>query len=336
MSAVYPATDPFRTALQIPAFERQFGYRHAFLAAGSCFAACITQRLTQNKLNLLPLPAGTVYNPLSLFELLTPCGPSEGVFSPRFFTESEGTHYSYAHSSKIWGASPAELKNALRHLHGATQQSVSQADVWLLTLGTAYVWEPADGGPPVANCHKQPASGFRKRMLSVNGITDAFAAMYQALPEKQRTIILTVSPVRHTRDTLPLNAVSKAVLRLACHTLQENYPSVQYFPASELLLDDLRDYRFYAPDLIHPSTQAEDYIWQKFTETCLTPETRSLMTQWNKLQAKLQHRPANPRSENHRRLLIQTLTDLQAMPAFLNLTPETEELRQRLSLFESV
>ena len=147
----------------------------------------------------------------------------------------------------------------------------------MLTLGTAWVYER--GGEVVANCHRQPAAQFTRRRLTVEEVTEALAAAIEG-PLAGREIILTVSPVRHLGDGLAGNAASKATLRLSAEQLTERYACVSYFPAYEILTDDLRDYRFYADDLVHPSPQAVAYIWEKFSTAALTPR----------------HRPCCPRS----------------------------------------
>ncbi|MES2389905.1 MAG: GSCFA domain-containing protein [Bacteroidota bacterium] len=322
----------FRTELKPGPAVLQFGYENTFLAAGSCFAQCMRNRLLDNRLPVHKFDPGTVFNPISLFEALSGndfplkapiTGTAVGKPNTGLFAERDGKWFSYRHSSKFFGNTQAELIEKLSRL----KPNVPAADVWLLTLGTAYVYELAETGEPVANCHKMPGGLFRKRMLSPGETEQAFENMITSLPQVPAAIILTVSPVRHTRDTLELNSVSKAVLRLAAHNICSKFEGVHYFPAFELLNDDLRDYRFYADDLIHPSAQAEEYIWQKFAETWLSAEARETSDKWQLVKRNLAHRSSEPGSDAHRAFLERTIAQLKALPKAIDVADIIAGLR---------
>ena len=167
----------------------------------------------------------------------------------------------------------------------------------------------------MANCHKMPQANFEKFLLTQKRIIESFEHFYNSLKKLNPAcrIILTVSPVRHLKDTLELNSVSKSILRLSCHTLSQTFPDVAYFPAYEIMLDDLRDYRFYRPDMIHPSDQAVDYIWGKFGEAFFESETNDFIKEWKKIKAALDHKPFHPKEMAHQKFLLDLLGKLNLL-----------------------
>jgi hypothetical protein len=203
---------------------------------------------------------------------------------------------------------------------------VRTADTVVLTLGTAWAYRLRETGELVSNLHKLPANLFEKELLTadeiVNSIAEVHALLRRANPAIR--IVLTVSPVRHIKDTLPLNAVSKSVLRVACHYLSELLPNVSYFPAYELLTDDLRDYRFYAADMLHPSEVAEDYIWERFARTYFDADFGRFRKEWAAVRQSLGHRPLHIGAPEHRTFLDQTRERLE------RLTAQGVDVRQEL------
>ena len=167
------------------------------------------------------------------------------------YVENQGVWFHYDFHSSLWGNSKEELTEQLTQKMQEVKKWLQTTDFLILTFGTAFVYRHLETNKIVANCHKTPAKFFQKELLSIETIFNEFkkSVLSSDNQHSRRNIILTVSPIRHTRDTLPLNAVSKAILRVACHELTESQPNTQYFPAYELLLDDLRDYRFYERDL---------------------------------------------------------------------------------------
>ena len=209
-------------------------------------------------------------------------------------------------------------------------RALHEASAVLLTLGTAWVYERTDTGDVVANCHRQPAERFRRRRLSVEEVVSAIESV---LPDESsgKRILLTVSPVRHLGDGLAGNAVSKAVLRLAAEELSEHHAQVAYFPAYEILCDDLRDYRFYADDLTHPSPQAVAYVWERFCEALLTPDARALLPRIAEITAAARHRPLHPASEAYRAFCRRQLEAIERLPG-VDFTEETAFFRSRIEI----
>ena len=321
----------FRTPVPVSPSARKITLHTPVLAVGSCFAEVMGEKLAAHKFNVLINPFGVIFNPLSLGGLLgkalagTPAD-REGLV----LTREGWRHYDF--HSRL-GAPDAEALLAQTDAAlAATGRFLAVAGWLLLTLGTAFAYRRRDNGAVVANCHKVPNTAFTKELLPLETIVaaldDLLARLAGRYPDLR--VLLTVSPVRHTRDTLVLNAVSKSLLRVACHTLAEKHLHVQYFPAYEIMLDDLRDYRFYQPDMIHPSEVAEAYIWQKLAEAYFDEQTLRFTREWAKLRQALGHRPFNPHTEAHRDFLRRTLAQLEAWRDAVPLEAEIAQVSAQL------
>jgi hypothetical protein len=298
---------------------------------GSCFADRIGQKLSDAKWPALLNPFGVIYNPISLFSLLE--RSIKGSRPEVEFAEHLGLFHSFELHSQFNHPEREKVENQLAFAFQQTHQFLSQAQALILTLGTAWIYRRRDTGAIVANNHKYPADFFQKELLSLQQITEVFFDLKRLLEEKYPAlqILLTVSPVRHLRDTLSLNAVSKATLRLACHQFSGEFANVHYFPAYELMMDDLRDYRFYAADMLHPNPQAEQYIWEYFQKSCMPDSTRDLLSRWEKVQKSLAHRPMHPQSPAYKTFLENLLLQLRALPAELNCQKEIKEVQIKLA-----
>jgi hypothetical protein len=322
----------FRTPVPVSPSAHQITLRTPVLAVGSCFAEVMGEKLAAHKFNVLVNPFGVIFNPVSLAGLLGKAlagapADREGLVSTR-----EGwRHYDF--HSRL-GAPDAEalLAQTDAALH-ATGRFLGDAGWLLLTLGTAFAYRRRDNGAVVANCHKVPNTAFTKELLPLETIVFALDDVLSRLAGRHPhlRVLLTVSPVRHTRDTLPLNAVSKSLLRVACHALAEKHRHVEYFPAYEIMLDDLRDYRFYKPDMIHPSEVAEAYIWQKLAEAYFDEQTLRFTREWAKLRQALSHRPLHPHGEAHRNFLRSTLAGLEAWRGVVPLEAEIAQVSAQLA-----
>ena len=205
----------------------------------------------------------------------------------------------------------------------AGPDGLAAAEYVLVTFGTAWVFE--ENGRVVANCEKRPAHIFTRRRLSVDEIVERFDALMRGIL-RGRQVVFTVSPVRHLKDGFEENSLSKATLRLAIAEIMERHPSeAQYFPAFETLTDDLRDYRFYGPDLAHPSTEAVEYIWEKFAGAAFGPETLKLLPQIEKIVRATEHRPFRPDNPEHaefRRTMLECARALAAAHPEIDLDDE--------------
>jgi hypothetical protein len=315
----------FRTELTIAPQERQLSRTARVLTVGSCFADSIGERLRLNKVQALVNPFGTVFQPLALAQLLRAATGEEQDWQ-QHLVEARGRWQSFDFHSTIGADSPVEL---LQQIQGTVQrvgEFVRTADVVMLTLGTAWAYRLRETGELVSNLHKLPTGLFDKELLTADEVVNALAEVHSLLRRANPNIriVLTVSPVRHIKDTLPLNAVSKSVLRVACHYLSELLPGVSYFPAYELLTDELRDYRFYAADMLHPSEVAEDYIWDRFARAYFDADFGRFRKEWAAVRQSLGHRPLHAGAPEHRTFLDQTRERLE------RLASQGIEVRQEL------
>lgn len=302
---------------------------HKILTVGSCFADQFGQWLTNNKFQVLSNPFGTTYNPISIHQLLE--NSLNEFIDPAMFTERNGFWLHHAWHSQFVAASKEELITTLHQTQAKVNAFLHQADVLILTYGTAWVYELKAGNQLVANCHKVQADRFTKRLLSTSEIEASFHALNQKLNTIRPSlrVICTVSPVRHLKDTFELNQVSKSVLRLACHQLQQQNLAA-YFPAYEIMMDDLRDYRFYERDKIHPSAEARDYINQKFSDRYFKPETINLIHTLNEIQKALAHKPFQVASSSHQIFLKETLRKLESIQHQVPVATEIAHVRAQL------
>ncbi len=240
---------------------------------GSCFSDEIGEQMQQRYLNVTCNPFGTLYNPLSIAQALNYQLPMTN--DPLPLVEHEGLWHSMAHHGSFSRADQHEAEQAIRASIQTMQQALQDATVIIVTFGTAWVYEK--DGEIVGNCHKLPESCFTRRRLSVEEIVTAWRPILDRYPDKHW--LFTVSPIRHIRDGLHENQLSKATLLQAVEQLVlHSYPSPatrRYFPSYEIMLDELRDYRFYADDLVHPSSLAVNYIWERFVDTFCTPQTKN-------------------------------------------------------------
>jgi hypothetical protein len=300
---------------------------------GSCFADSIGSRLVANKVDTLVNPFGTVFQPLALTRLLR-AAAGEEVDWQQHLVEARGRWQSYDLHGSIGADSPVDLLQTIQELVRQTGEFLRSTDVVLLTLGTAWAYRLRETGELVNNCHKQSADLFVRELLTpdeiINELAETHAYLRRINPDLR--FVLTVSPVRHLKDTLPLNAVSKSVLRLVTHIVSDLLPGVAYFPAYELLLDDLRDYRFYAADMLHPSDVAEDYIWDKFARTYFDVDFGRFRKEWKAVRQSLGHRPLHPGAPEHRQFLNSTLEKLEQLSLRkVEVAAELKEVRTRIA-----
>lgn len=306
----------FRTEVKVPPHDRPITYGDSLLFMGSCFVENVGGRLRDLKFNALVNPFGVLFNPesirLSLLRML------EGrEFSESDLFEREGVWNSFSlHSGFASLSAGAFLQKANLALRQG-RVALLKADFLFLTWGTAWVYRHADGGV-VANCHKQPASLFVRERLEVEQVVASYAALFSRLwaENDKLRVVLTVSPIRHWKDGAHGNQLSKSLLLLAADELVGRFPGrVSYFPSYELMMDDLRDYRFYASDMLHPGEQAIRYLWEKFAEALLADEARQTAAEVGRLLQAAAHRPFNPDSLPHRRFVESTLAQMEVVEA---------------------
>ncbi|MEM8965725.1 MAG: GSCFA domain-containing protein [Bacteroidota bacterium] len=322
----------FRTPVEVVPLSHRISLHQPLLLIGSCFAQSMGVRLDKNKFNACVNPFGTVYNPASVFQLLSATVNQSLPEAATYLVNKEG-YFNFQFHSDFSSESREELEVRIEKVLADIREYLRNSRWLIITLGSAFGYELRENGQLVSNCHKMPAQLFRRKLLSIEEITTQFDQLYRILQawNPQLKYIFTVSPVRHLRDTLVQNSVSKSVLRVATHTIQESYPDdVYYFPSYELLIDELRDYRFYQADMLHPSEVAEDYIWQKFVENCLDTETQHFLNTWKPIYRAIHHRAFRPSSEAHQQFLRKTIEQLKQLNQQVDVTAEIQELEQQL------
>lgn len=321
----------FRTLLEVGRSTELISIKNQLLTIGSCFADTIGEQLIQNKFNILKNPFGTTYSPLSIHNQLN-YAIHNHLPAPHTFLQNQDVHLNYNFHSALSALSKPALEKALTETIGKIHYFLKDTRWLMITYGTAWTYTRTDTGEVVANCHKVPANHFEKELCTQKRMLDSFEELHSKLKafNPNLNIILTVSPVRHLKETLELNSVSKSVLRLACHTLTQQHPDVHYFPAYEILLDDLRDYRFYKSDMIHPSADAEEYIWTKFCQNYLDENTLAFLEKWRKIRSGLQHKPFHVTSSAHQAFLRALLAQLNEVSNLVSVDEEKEFIRKQL------
>ena len=294
----------FRTEVQLPPSENKITYRTGLLFMGSCFTENIGATMKELLFPVDVNPFGINYNPSSVARNLWTLLNGKEYAAGDLDTDGE-KWFSFDHHSRFSHPDrEACLDHINRRLRAATEH-LKHTRFLLFTWGTAWVFVHRKKACVVSNCHKLPQAEFSRHLLSITQIVDTFTKLFAALRKElpDLRIILSVSPVRHWKDGARLNSVNKSTLILAAHRLTEMFTYCDYFPAWEIAMDDLRDYRFYADDLVHPGSQMVRYIWEKFADTWFDRETVEISREIRKLLNARDHRPFLPDSAGHREFL---------------------------------
>lgn len=303
----------FRTVVPCEKLQHRISHRDEILLLGSCFAENIGRLLVSHKFNVGINPTGILYNPYSIADTLDLLADNYRFTAGDLF-QSGNLWHSFLHHSRFSHTS-AELcaRQINRELISGAER-LSRASWLLITFGTAYVYTLRENGRVVANCHKLPASLFDRRRITA----EEFFFRWQPLADRlfeinpELNIMFTVSPIRHLKDGAHDNQLSKSELLLLIDKLCRAYPQrCVYFPSYEIVLDELRDYRFYDAGMTHPTDQAVEYIWDRFSESCFSEETRTLNREWERLEKALNHRPLTPDTETYRNFTVQNLFKLK-------------------------
>lgn len=322
----------FRTTFHIAPSPFTIDHSAPLVSIGSCFADVIGGKLEDSKFNVVKNPFGIIYNPVSIlksFQLIL----TNELLPDKSYIEHEGVWYNYHLHSQVNASTKEGLATTIKHLAEGKHNFVKNAQLVIITLGTSFVYRHLASSAVVANCHKVPGSEFKKELLGLDAITESLNQLIELLKtiNPKVNVLFTVSPVRHIKDTVPLNNVSKSLLRVACHEVCEKNANTYYFPAFELMMDDLRDYRFYKEDMIHPTALAENYIWEKFMETFMSEVTRKHIQQWDKLKKALEHKPFQPQSDSHKKFLTETVSQIKQLGQYIDLAKELKNTEEKLN-----
>jgi hypothetical protein len=289
-------------------------YHSKLLLIGSCFVENMGEKLDYFKFQTLQNPFGILFQPLAIENLITNAINKKVYLEENLFFQNEQWHCFDAHS-KLSHLNKEVLLNTLNSQIQLTNEQLKSASHIIITLGTAWVYRRIETDTIVANCHKVPQKKFLKELLSVDEISQSLEAIVSLVKSVNQTatVIFTVSPVRHLKDGFVENTQSKAHLISAIHEFLNQKSLIYnrqsyYFPSYELMMDELRDYRFYAEDMIHPNQTAINYIWERFKDVWISDQASKTMEEVDAIQKGIQHRPFNPNSDAHK-LFIQKLSE---------------------------
>lgn len=283
--------------VQIPASSWKIGYDDQILLMGSCFADSMCAKMHEHYFRVEGNPFGVLYNPASIAMAIEMARKSQTI-EDKDLVEHGGLWHSMAHHGVFSDIDMAVVLDKCNGSIVALRQALENATVITITFGTAWVYEYA--GKVVGNCHKIPANQFVRRRMTVEEIVATWQPLVEAMPDKKW--LFTVSPIRHVKDGLHENHINKGILLQAVEQLTKQ-SGCNYFPAYEIMLDELRDYRYYAEDMVHPSSMAVEYIWQRLVETYMTADTQAEMKTLHQLWRDEHHRFIHPDSMEAKRFL---------------------------------
>lgn len=304
----------FRTPIHIDTAPFSIQHKMEGLAIGSCFVYNIGGWLQKVKFNLLLNPFGITYNPISIGHQLSLLTKNSSYHSDQLFQHQEHWH-SFDHHSSFSDIDKDLVVEKINNAFSKAVIQLKQADYLLLTFGTAHIYTHRKTQQVVSNCHKIPNSEFEKKRISVKEIMHCWEPIIQNLKNTspQLKIIFTVSPIRHLKDGIVENQKSKATLLLAIDNMVRQFDTCFYFPAYEIMIDDLRDYRFYGKDMIHPSDIAIDYIKDKFADCYLDKKSRQLVDEIVKIQKAVEHKSFQPTSVAHQHFVKKTVEKMEIL-----------------------
>lgn len=298
----------FRTQIPISKTNNPIDYNSKVISLGSCFAENMAEKFDYFKFQNSTNPFGIIFNPVSIEKII------QRIVKEEFYTEKDVFFYnerwhSYEVHSDLSNSDRQELLETLNKAISETYKHLKEATHIIITYGTSWIYRNIESDEIVANCHKVPQKQFSKELLSVEVIQKSIQNTIDLIQVLNPNInfIFTVSPVRHIKDGFAENQLSKSHLFAAVHEVLKTHNSQlithNYFPSYEIMMDELRDYRFYTEDMLHPNQVAIDYIWHKFSENYISEDSISTMQEVSEIQKSLRHRSFNPDSEQHKKFL---------------------------------
>ena len=288
-----------QTDIKINPLEQTIHYADGLLFLGSCFADEVGALCRGLGFDAVVNPFGVLYNPASIAQSVERMKNGKPFCHEDVIRVGERQYCTFSHNTAFWNSSEKVLLEQVNQSLAEAHALFMKAKWVIISLGTSWVFRDKETQRVVSNCHKLPASQFERQLLSVEESTQFLSEIARQYPDKQ--FIFTVSPLRHLKDGLHENQLSKAALLLAVDQVCRQFNNAHYFPAYEILLDELRDYRFYKEDMVHPTEQAVQYIWERFTDFAVDPKEKPAMQAAAELQKMLKHKPLFPESETYKR-----------------------------------
>ena len=324
----------FRSEILLQPNDSKINHRSSIFMIGSCFTSTIGQKFIQNKFSTVVNPYGTLYHPGAITANLKHALASQ-PYDEAHVIKLNNKFVHYLTHSKINAPDPLTLLKRLNETNVQVKNALCHANYIFITLGSAYFFTHIDLDLLVGNCHKQPNKAFKRNLSTVNSIRTELSELIEKIREINNSfeVIFTVSPVRHLRDGFTENSLSKAHLISAVHDVVASYHEASYFPSFEIVMDDLRDYRFYESDLIHPNDMAIEYIWAKFSDIYFSQKTIDLMRKINSLQKRISHRPFDIQDQNYQEMLASTKSELQELSSKeeLDFREELDKIRDLMN-----
>jgi len=328
----------FHYEFDIKKLPQPITHKDKLFLIGSCFTENIGEKLKRSGFTIMENPNGILFNPVSVAEAITGYIENIKVTEDELFYLNEGWH-SWKHHSRFSNVTAQGVIEKINEYTGKAHQFLRETDHIMITLGSAWVYNLTEQaanakiGSVAANNHKAPSNWFSRKLLMLEDVLKVLDNVIHRLFHFNPgiKIIFTISPVRHLREGVIENNRSKAVLIQAVHHLVDKFEGLYYFPAYELVIDDLRDYRFYAEDLVHPNYFATQYVWEKFVDACMNEKTRSLIKEVHSIQLAYQHKPFNEASEQHQKFLYsyyEKTRDLMEQHPYLDLNKELNFFRK--------
>jgi len=322
----------FRTKINTGQASNQITYHNSLLTIGSCFAKHIGSKLEQYKFQVSNNEFGTVYNPLSIFTLLQSALDQNQIIIKDLIQNGDiYSHWDF--HSDFSSIHPEEVVKHTNQIIEQTSGLLQKLNYIFISFGSAFAYQHK--GKIVTNCHKFPATQFLKIRLTTAAILEEFSNLKSQIEAVNKNInwVFTVSPVRHVRDGIIDNQRSKSILIESCHQITDQFENCTYFPSYEIMMDDLRDYRFYTADLLHPNEQAIDYIWDIFTSMYIDQNAIATMKKINKIIQNVNHKSFHPNSDTHQKFIKKTLAlinEMQLDHESVDFTSEIQQLESHL------
>lgn len=303
----------FRTRVLIDESDIRISHKTKMMLFGSCFSENIGTKLKYNKFDVDVNPFGILYNPMSISKCI------RRLIDKREFTEADlvqenEIYHSFMHHGIFSYPDKEKCLDNINFRFNKAKHFIDKSDVILITFGTAYVFCLHSNNEIVSNCHKFPASKFNRYRLTIDEIVEEWYNLIDLLRDlnPKVRIVFTVSPIRHFKDGAHDNQISKSILHLAVESLQQKFKDlIDYFPAYEIMMDELRDYRFYNEDMTHPSPMAQEYIWQRFADRYFTDSVKNINKEWTQISKSINHRPLRTDTQSYYKFISKTIESLQ-------------------------
>ena len=313
----------FKTSIEPNLKNIKFGLHTKFLTIGSCFSEVLGNYLNSIKIECLNNPFGVIYNLKSISNLILE-SISDSDLNQKKIIKKEELYFHLDYHSNFRNESLENLITQIEEAKLIFKNGLKSSNYLVITLGTSWVYEKKDVKEIVSNCHKLDNNLFEKKLLSLDDQVLIFRNLYHGLKKfnPNLKIIVTISPVRHLKDTISLNNLSKSIIRVLVQEVISQFNDVTYFPAYEIMLDDLRDYRFYKADLIHPNEIAEEYIIEIFSNSYFNKDLLNFIGEWKKIKSALAHKPYNPKTIQHQIFIKKTIEKIQSLSTKIDIKKE--------------